>query len=210
MELTFKDDLASAKRLDEIMNSHPGRDQGSIMADELSLAVMLFLLAHRKITVTEYAYPFDRDIQDDREMMEVYSELARQTRWRRFERTEIERIRVNALRQMRQMGKPFYDGDFICYQEGRIFVHCGNIDLPRLLMYLANHEQQVERFYIFTYPYWTEDHTAKYYLFDLSDTAAKGAKIYQETIWEKVRKASDASGVFPKIPSREDNPATPL
>ncbi len=209
MELTFIDDLASAKRLDEIMNSHPGRDQGSIMADESSLGVMLFLLAHRKITVTEYAYPFDRDIQNDREMMEAYSELARQTRWRRFERTEIERIRVNALRQMQQEGKPSYDGDFICYREGRSCVHCGNIDLPRLLMYLANHGQ-VERFYIFTYPYWTEDHTAKYYRFDLSDAAAKGAKIYQETIWEKLRKASDASGVFPKIPLQEDDPLSPL
>ena len=83
-------------------------------------------------------------------------------------------------RQMRQEGKPSYDGEFMCWREGRVFAHCGNLDLPQLLLYLASHEQ-AERFYLFTYPYWTEDHTAKYYRFDLSETAIKGAGIYRES-----------------------------
>ena len=66
-----------------------------------------------------------------------------------------------------------YDGEFMCWREGRVFAHCGTLDLPQLLLYLASHEQ-AERFYLFTYPYWTEDHTAKYYRFDLSETAIKG------------------------------------
>ncbi len=199
MELTFTDDIASAKRLDEIMNSYPGRDQGSIMADEHSLVVMLFLLAHREIAVTEYAYPFGRDIQDNDGMMEVYSKLAQETRWRRFLHTEIERIRINALRQMRQEGEPSYDGDFIRYREGRLCVHCGNLSLPHLLMYLADHEE-AERFYVFTYPYWTEDHTAKYYRFDLSKIAIKGAQVYRNMIWDKMRGATEVSGIIPEIP----------
>ena len=134
MELKFSSDLDSAKRLDEIMNSYSGRDCGSILADEHSLAVTLFLLEYGKITVTEHIYPYDSDIQSDSEMMEVYSELARETRWKQFAHTEIERIRINALRQMRQEGKPAYDGEFMCWREGRVFAHCGNLDLPQLLL----------------------------------------------------------------------------
>ena len=208
MELKFSNDLDSAKRLDEIMNSYSGRDRGSILTDEHSLAVVLVLLEHGKITVTEHTYSYDQDIQSDSEMMEVYSELARETRWKRFAHTEIERIRINALCQMRQEGKPFYDGEFMCWREGRAFAHCGNLNLPQLLLYLAGHEQ-AERFYLFTYPYWTEDHTAKYYRFDLSETAIKGAGIYRESIWEKLRQASQASDVFPTFPRLEDDSVSP-
>ena len=208
MELKFSNDLDSAKRLDEIMNSYSGRDRGSILTDEHSLAVTLVLLEHGRIIVTEHVYPYDRDIQSDSEMMEVYSELARETHWKRLSHTEIERIRINALRQMRQEGKPFYDGEFMCWREGRVFAHCGNLNLPQLLLYLAGHEQ-AERFYLFTYPYWTEDHTAKYYRFDLSETAIKGAGIYRESIWEKLRQASQVSDVFPTFPRLEDDSVSP-
>lgn len=203
MELNFSSDFDSAKRLDEIMNSYSGRDRGSILADEHSMVVTLFLLEHGKITVTEHTYSYDQDIQSDSEMMEVYSELARETRWKQFAHTEIERIRINALRQMRQEGKPSYDGDFICYQDGRVCVHCGNLSLPGLLLYLADHEQ-AEQFYVFTYPYWTEDQTAKYYRFDLTETAIAGARVYRESVWNKMREASEASGVIPVIPQYED------
>ncbi len=208
MELNFSSDLDSAKRLDEIMNSYSERDRGSILADKHSLAVTLFLLEHGKIAVTEHTYLYDRSIQSDSKMMEVYSELVRETRWKRFAHTEIEGIRINALRQMRQEGKPFYDGDFMCWREGRVFAHCGNLTLPQLLLYLASHEQ-AQQFYLFTYPYWTEDHTAKYYRFNLSEAAIKGAGIYRESIWEKMRQASKTSVVFPVFPQREDDPTPP-
>lgn len=208
MEVKFSNDIESARRLDEIMNSYSGRNQGSVMADEDSLTVILFLMEHGKIVVTEYTYPFDSDIQSDSGIMEVYTELAQTTRWKQFAHTEIERIRINALRQTRQEGKPSYDGDFICYQEGRVCVHCGNLSLPGLLLYLAEHEQ-AERLYVFTYPYWTEDNTAKYYRFDLSETAIKGAGIYQRSAWDKMLRASESSDVFPKIPQTEDSPSSP-
>lgn len=201
MELKFSNNLDSAKRLDGIMNSYSGRDRGCVMADKQSLSVMLLLLERGEITVTEHSYPYDRDIRRDSEMMEVYSELARETRWRRFQYTEIEGIRINALRQMRHEGKPFYDGDFICYGEGKVCIHCGNLELTRLLMYLAGHER-TEQFYIFAYPYWTEDQTAKYYRFDLSENAVKGAQAYRNYVWEILCRTSDASGVIPEIPEQ--------
>ena len=203
MELKFANDLNSAKRLDEIMNSYPGRDCGSVLADERSLTVVLTLLEYGKISVTECTYPYDHDIHGDSGMMDIYAELARETRWKRFGHTEIEGIRINALRQMRQEGKPSYDEDFICYQDGRVCVHCGNLSLPGLLLYLADHEQ-AEQFYVFTYPYWTEDQTAKYYRFDLTETAIAGARVYRESVWNKMREASEASGVIPVIPQYED------
>lgn len=208
MELKFSNNIDSAKRLDEIMNSYSGRDQGSIMADEDSLTMILSLLEHGKIVVTEHTYPFDYDIRNDSEIMEVYTELARTTRWRQFEYTEIEGIRINALRQMQQEGMPSYDGDFVCYQEGQFFVHCGNLTLERLLLYLSDHKK-AERFYLFTYPYWTEDHTAKYYRFDLSETAIKGAEIYHESVVEEMRKIIQAGDIFPKIPQTKDNLSSP-
>lgn len=204
MELKFSNDLDSINRLDEIMNSYPGRDQGSILGDERSMDMVLFLLWHGVISATEYTYPFDCDIRNDSEMMEIYTELARRTRWKQFAHTEIERVRINALRQMRQEGKPSYDGEFMCWQEGQVFAHCGNLRLPRLLLYLADHKQ-AQRFYLFAYPYQTEDGMAKYYRFDISADAIKGAEIYRESIWEKLRQASQASDVFPAFPQLEDD-----
>lgn len=49
----------------------------------------------------------------------------------------------------------------------------------------------------------------KYYRFDLSETAIKGAGIYRESIWEKLRQASAASVVSPSFPQQEDDPASP-
>lgn len=204
MELKFSNDLDSIRRLDKIMNSYPGRDCGSVMGDERSMDMVLFLLWRGMITATEHTYPYDQNIRNDSEMMEVYTELARKTRWKQFAHTVIEGIRINALRQMRQEGKPSYDGEFVCWQEGQVFAHCGNLSLPQWLLYLAEHEQ-AQRFYLFTYPYQAEDETAKYYRFNLSTAAIKGAGVYRESIWEKLRQASEASVVLPTFPQFEDD-----
>ena len=92
----------------------------------------------------------------------------------------------------------------MCWQEGRAFAHCGNLDLPQWLHYLAEHDQ-AQRFYLFSYPYQTEDKTAKYYCFDISAAAIEGAKIYRESMWEKLRQASEAGVVFPTFLQHEDD-----
>ena len=166
------------------MYSYQGRHQGSVLGDNRTLDIFLFLLEHGDIVVTEYIYPHDYSICENAEMMAVYNALAPQTRWKRFEYTEIEGIRINALKQMLQKGTPSYD-DYICYQEGQINVHCGNIAPKDLLTRIAGH-QELKQFYIFTYPYWSEDKTAKYYCFELSDNAHRIAIKYQEMIWDMI------------------------
>lgn len=202
MELAFANDLDSAKLLDSIMNGYPGRNCGTIFADQGSMTAMLFFLERKIITVTEHTYPYNQDIRENREMMELYTELAQETRWKQFGHTEIEGLRVNALRVLLEEGEPSYD-DFICYREGRICVHCGNLELHPLLMYLADHEQ-VEQFYIFPYPYRTEDRTAKYHRFAISKDGIAGAKAYREYVWDRMREVSQKSGVSSVLPKLEE------
>ena len=126
-QITYIDKFDSADQLDKIMYSYQGWHRGTVMSDQRGLTVLLSMLAHGEITITQHSYSFDFNVREDAEVMKIYQELAPQTRWKLFQYTEIEGIRINALRQMRQAGVPFYD-DYICYQEGRINVLCGNID----------------------------------------------------------------------------------
>ena len=198
--LAFANDLDSIHRLDEIMYSYQRRHQGSVLGDDRTLDIFLFLLEHGEIVVTEHIYPHDYSIRENAEMMAVYNALAPQTRWKRFEYTEIESIRINALKQMLQKGTPSYD-DYICYQEGQINVHGGNIAPKDLLTHIAGH-QELKQFYIFAYPYWNEDKMAKYYCFEFSDNAHRIAIKYQEMIWDMIRTASSKAGsIIPDVTS---------
>jgi len=203
--LIFADNLDSIHRLDEIMYSYQGWDRGSVLGDDRSLTVLLFLLRHGAVLVTEHTYSYNYSIRDDAEMMTAYDALAAQTRWRRFQYTEVESIRVNALKQMRQVGIPFYD-DYICYQNGQINVHCGNIGPRELLTHLAEH-QELKRFYIFAYPYWTEDRTAKFFCFEFSDGAHRVAVKYREMMWEMMcGSVRGSSPCPPEFPTTENKP----
>ena len=199
--LVFANDLNSIHRLDEIMYSYQGRSRGSVLVDERTLNVFLFLLEHGEIVVTEYIYPHDYSIHENAEMTAVYHALVPQTRWKQNEYTEIEGIRINALKQMLRKGTPSYD-DYICYQEGQINVHCGNIAPKDLLTHIAGH-QKLKKFYIFAYPYWSEDRTAKYYCFEFSDKAHRIAIKYQELIWEDMIRtmSSKSKSVIPDVSS---------
>ena len=184
--LTFQDNFDSAQRLEEIMYSYQGWSSGTVMTDMRSLSLLLFLLERGEIVITEHVFPFDANVRDDDEIVAVYRALVPQTRWKQFAHTEVEGIRMNALKQMRQVGVPYYD-DNICYQEGRIHVHCGNIGPSELLIHLAKHPE-LKSFFIFVYPYWTENHMAKYYRFEFSNRVHNTARSYQEMIWDIVRK----------------------
>ena len=196
--LTFTDDPDSAHRLDEIMYSYQGWDSGTVMADMRSLSLLLFLLERGEIVITEHVFPFDYEIRNDDEALALYSALAPKTRWKQSIHTEAAGVRINALKQMRQVGVPFYD-DYICYQEGHINVHCGNIGPSQLLTHLARHPE-LKSFFIFSYPHWTEDHTAKYYRFEFSSRAYNTACSYQEMIWDVMRKKSEANSPFRPVP----------
>lgn len=195
----------SAADLDKIMYSYRGRSHSSVMIDRRGLTVLLSMLVQGEIVITEHTYPYDANIRDDKEMLEVYHALALRTRWRMYAHTEIEEIRINALREMSTEGVPSYD-DYICYHDGQVCVHCGNIDPTRLLTDFAQHPE-LKYFYIFTYPRRTKGHIAKYYCFEFSKEAHNMAVRYQNDCFDLVRKLSEKySFILPKLPVIEDEP----
>ena len=52
--LAFANDLDSIHRLDQIMYSYQGRHRGSVLGDDRTLDIFLFLLEHGEIVVTEH------------------------------------------------------------------------------------------------------------------------------------------------------------
>lgn len=188
----------SAEQLDKIMYSYPGWQRGTVMDDQRSLTVLLTMLTQDELAITEHAYPYDVNIYDDKEMVSVYESLSRKARWKLFERTAIGAVRINALRQMREVGVPIYD-DYISYREGQVNIHCGNIEPTRLLMNLVRHPE-LREFCIFTHPGRAKSGTAKYYCFDFSKEAHDTADRYQNDIFDYIRRKSEKdSWVIPSI-----------
>ncbi|MDE6590920.1 MAG: hypothetical protein K2K53_11370, partial [Oscillospiraceae bacterium] len=147
-QISYISKFDSAEQLDKIMYSYPGWRRGTVMDDQRSLAVLLTMLTQDELAITEHTYPYDVNIYDDKEMVSLYDSLSRKTRWKQFERTAIGAVRINALRQMREVGVPVYD-DYISYREGQINIHCGNIEPTTLLMNLVRHPE-LREFCIFT------------------------------------------------------------
>ena len=189
--ISFSSDPDSVRKLDGILNSYRGRDRYSVWREKDALQVTLPLLERGAIAVTEHTYRFEDRFDRDDPLWKTYEELARSTRWVRGRRpTRIQGIRMNALRQMEQEGKLFYDGYYICYREGRVCVHCGNQFLTSLLYYLPLHPQ-MERMCLFVSPWQMEDHMAKWYRFDLSGDVLQAAENYQREIFDRIRQGVD-------------------
>jgi len=201
--LVFTNGPASIRLLDDIMFSYQGWGQGTVSADHTSLTCLMFLLEKGIVQVTKHTYIFDTDILTDAEITALYMELAPQTRWRRYQHTEIEAVRMNALRQMRAYGEPSYN-DYVCYQDGAVEVHCGNISPNTLLMHLAE-AGTAKQFYIFSYPYQREDNAAYFFRFDFSDLAIQAAQAYRERVWKQIAEYTQkvSPQVFPKLEDTE-------
>ncbi len=204
-QVIYLNKFDSAEELDKIMFSYRRSRYDTVMIDRRGLTVLLSMLVQGVVTITEHTYPYDSSIRDDEGIMAVYNALAPQTRWKQSARTKIEEIRINALREMRQEGVPFYD-DYVCYQEGRVNVHCGNIDPTRLLTRLVQHPA-LKSFYIFTHPDRSKGSSARYYRFEFSDGARDTAVRYQESNHDLLRKASEKySSIFAELPTIENEP----
>lgn len=198
--LTFRRDTESVDLLDNILYSYSGWERGTVMSETKSMTVLLVLLECQAIQATEHPYFFRHDIRDDLETMSAYQELAQKTRWKQYGEREI--IRLNALYQLRHLGTPDYQ-DYIQYRDGSCEALCGNISPSTLLIHLAAKEH-LRQFYIFSYPYWNESHTAAYYRFAFTPRAVEGAKRYRESVWDAMRAASKANSVFPEIPTTQE------
>lgn len=195
----------SAADLDKIMFSYRGWRRSGVMIDQRGLTVLLSMLVQGEIVITEHTYPYDANIYDDREMVSLYDSLARKTKWKQFERTAIGVVRINALRQMFEVGPPDYD-DYISYRDGQINIHCGNIEPTTILMNLVRHPT-LKQFCIFTHPGRAKTGTAKYYCFDFSNEAHNTALRYQENIFDYIcRKTEQYNSIIPSLPSNDDNP----
>ena len=195
----------SAADLDKIMFSYRGRSHSSVMIDQRGLTVLLSMLVQGEVVISEHTYPYDANIREDEEMLAVYHALALRTRWKTHTHTKIEEIRINALKEMREEGIPFYD-DYICYRDGQVCVHCGNIDPTRLLTHFVQHPE-LKYFYIFTDPHRTKEPLANYYCFEFSKEAHDMAVRYQEDCFDLMRRISEKySFIYPKLPAIEDEP----
>ena len=203
-QISYIGKFDSAAQLDKIMYSYPGWRRGTVMDDQRALTVLLTMLTQGELAITEHTYPYDPNIYEDKEMVALYNSLARKTRWKKFECTAIGVVRINALRQMLEVGSPDYD-DYISYRDGQINIHCGNIEPTTILMNLVRHPE-LQEFCIFTHPGRTKAGMAKYYRFDFSKEAHNTANRYQNNIFDYIcRKSEKYSGTIPSLHTDGDN-----
>lgn len=112
--------------LEDILCSYQGRGHLSAYTDLDSLALFASLVSYGQIWVENYQYDFDDDIREDREAVQIYQELAPQTRWRVGQHTQIEAMRMNAFKQLAGMGTPVFE-EQIYYKDTASALVCGEI-----------------------------------------------------------------------------------
>ena len=173
-----------ADNLDEILCSYQGRNHQSVYIDVDALAVFISNLMAGEIKMQDYQYQYDVNIREDEMAVGIYREIAPQTRWRVGCQTQIEAIRMNALKQFAHMGTPVYE-EQIYYRDTESVLVCGEI-LPREINKLFAEWQNVKVLYVFPYPYKNEDQMAKYYSFEPSEVARDEMKKYMKQVFDKL------------------------
>ena len=174
-----------ADKLNSILCSYQGRGHQSIYIDIDSLALFVGLMLRGEIKLQSYQYNYEADIYEDEVAVDIYEKLAPQTSWRRNSRTQIEPIRMNALKQFAHMGTPVYEGH-IYYGETESVLVCGEI-LPYEIIQMFMNPLKVERIFVFPYPYRVEGETDVYYSFEFTELAREEMKQYVERIFDKIR-----------------------
>lgn len=150
------------------------------------------LIAYGQIKVEPYSYDYDADIEKDGTAVGIYRELAPQTRWRTGCHTQIEQIRMNALKQFAAMGKPVYN-DYICYAETGTVVECGEI-LPYEIFQLFTDMSGIKKLYVVPYPFRDENRKPVYYSFEPTQDGREEMKKYIDRKWEKVCRIVNGKG----------------
>ncbi len=202
--------------METVMNGYPGRGNGYFYLDQRPLDIVHFLLRDGIIKVSRHSYVFDNSLRGDTLYMQspsdpvntavnaIYHQLARESRWRTYANTEIERVRLNAIKLMMDKGEPYFD-TYICYQRGSIQVQCGNITPHDLLIHLARNDTLTE-LYIFGYPYAETDGTTTYHCMHFNQRAHELAKEYENLVYDEMvrisRKADE--GLFPTLDTEKE------
>lgn len=185
--------------MESIMNGYPSRGNGYFYIDRRPLDIVHFLLHKGIIRVSRHSYVFDNSLLQDEAIKDTYLRLSRGTRWRILEHTDIERVRLNAIKLMMDKGEPYFD-TYICYQGGSIQVQCGNITPHDLLMHLVRNDKLTE-LYIFGYPYAETDGTTAYHCMHFNQRAHDLAKEYASLVYDEMVRISRRAdeGLFPTV-----------
>ena len=188
-------------RLDEILCSYQGFGHQSVYIDIDSLALFAKLLVYGLIKAQPYQYAYDMEIYNDEEADAIYRELAPQTRWKTGRHTQIEPIRMNALKQFAAMGTPIYDG-YIYYPDTESVLVCGEI-LPYEIFQLFADRHELQKLYVFPYPFQAGEEKSAYYSFESMEKAREEMRKYvkrkQEEVYRIIQEKSAEAGVIPKV-----------
>ena len=188
--------------LEDILCSYQGRGHQSVYVDLDSLALFTSLIAYRQIQVENYRYDYDDNIQEDEEAGRIYRELALQTRWRVGQHTQIEPIRMNALKQLASLGTPMYQGQIYYADTGSVLV-CGEI-LPYEIFQLFTDMPGVKKLYVFPYPFREKWEKPLYFSFEPKEAAREEMRKYVERKMEEMlrimrEKSEGISKIIPEV-----------
>lgn len=188
--------------LEDILCSYQGRGHQSVYVDLDSLALFTSLIAYRQMQVENYRYDYDDNIREDEEARRIYRELAPQTRWRVGRHTQIEPIRMNALKQLSSLGMPAYQGQIYYADTGSVLI-CGEI-LPYEIFQLLTDMPEVKKLYVFPYPFQAEWEKPLYFSFEPTEAAREEMQKYVERKLDEMcrimrEKSEGISGIIPKV-----------
>ena len=170
--------------LEDILCSYQGRGHLSAYTDLDSLALFASLVAYGQIQVENYQYDYDDGIWEDGEAVQIYQELAPQTRWRVGQHTQIEPIRMNALKQFAGMGTPVFE-EQIYYKDIASVLVCGEI-MPYEVFQLFTGTAEVKKLYVFPYPFREGWERPLYFSFEPTKAALEEMRKYMEKKWEEM------------------------
>mgnify|MGYP001090684932 FL=1 len=188
--------------LEDILCSYQGRSHLSVYVDLDSLALFASLIVYGQIQVENYRYDYDDNIREDKEAERIYRELAPQTRWRVNQRTQIEPIRMNALKQLASLGTPIYKEQIYYADTGSVLI-CGEI-LPYEIFQLFTDMPEVKKLYVFPYPFQAEWEKPLYFSFEPTEAAREEMQKYVERKLDEMcrimrEKSEGISGIIPKV-----------
>ena len=188
--------------LEDILCSYQGRGHQSVYVDLDSLALFTSLIAYRQIQVENYRYDYDDNIREDEEARRIYRELAPQTRWRVGQRSQIEAIRMNALKQFASLGMPAYQGQIYYADTGSVLI-CGEI-LTYEIFQLFTDMPEVKKLYVFPYPFREGWEKPLYFSFEPTEAAREEMRKYVEKKLDEMlhimrEKSESLDGIIPKV-----------
>ena len=188
--------------LEDILCSYQGRGHQSVYVDLDSLALFTSLIAYRQMQVENYRYDYDDNIREDEEARRIYRELAPQTRWRVGRHTQIEPIRMNALKQLSSLGMPAYQGQIYYADTGSVLI-CGEI-LTYEIFQLFTDMPEVKKLYVFPYPFREGWKKPLYFSFEPTEAAREEMRKYVEKKLDEMlhimrEKSESLDGIISKV-----------